>query len=66
MIEKKTRPPPYGRGDEIYCQEAENYDREFIGKHDEDLSTTLIFVSLSRYLEDTHANFDDRLVCSRL
>ena len=35
---------------EIYRQEAEDYDREFIGKHDEDLNTTLIFVSLSRRL----------------
>ena len=33
---------------ETYRQEAEDYDREFIKKYDEDLNTTLIFVSLAR------------------
>ena len=30
---------------ECYRQEAEEYDREFMKKYDEDLNTTLIFVS---------------------
>ena len=34
---------------ETYRQEAEEYDREFIKKYDEDLNTTLIFVSLGRW-----------------
>ena len=29
-----------------YRREAEEYDREFMEKHDEDLNTTLIFVSI--------------------
>ena len=29
---------------ELYHREAEEYDREFIKRHDEDLNTTLIFV----------------------
>jgi len=29
---------------EMYRHEAEEYDREFIKKYDEDLNTTLIFV----------------------
>ena len=29
---------------EVYRQEAEEYDREFIKRYDEDMSTTLIFV----------------------
>jgi len=33
-----------------YRREAEGYDREFMKKHDEDLNTTLIFVSLAWYL----------------
>ena len=33
---------------ECYRKEAEEYDREFIKKYDEDLNTTLIFVSLAR------------------
>ena len=28
-----------------YRKEAEEYDKEFVKKHDEDLNTTLIFVS---------------------
>ena len=35
---------------ETYRKEAEDYDKDFIKKHDEDLNTTLIFVSLVRYL----------------
>ena len=34
---------------ETYRQEAEDYDREFIKKYDEDLNTTLIFVSFVRF-----------------
>ena len=34
----------------MYRREAEEYDREFIKKHDEDLSTTLIFVSIFTFL----------------
>ena len=33
---------------ETYRQEAEDHDKEFIKKYDEDLNTTLIFVSLVR------------------
>jgi len=32
---------------ECYRKEAEEYDKEFMKKYDEDLNTTLIFVSLS-------------------
>jgi len=32
---------------DMYRREAEEYDREFIKKYDEDLNTTLIFVSLT-------------------
>jgi hypothetical protein len=32
---------------EHYRKEAEEYDREFMKKYDEDLNTTLIFVSLA-------------------
>jgi len=32
---------------DVYRREAEEYDREFIKKYDEDLNTTLIFVSLA-------------------
>jgi len=32
---------------DVYRREAEEYDKEFIKKHDEDLNTTLIFVSLA-------------------
>ena len=34
---------------ETYRKEAEDYDKEFIKKYDEDLNTTLIFVSLVCY-----------------
>ena len=32
-----------------YHKEAEEYDKEFVKKHDEDLNTTLIFVCRMRY-----------------
>ena len=32
----------------FYRKEAEEYDKEFMKKYDEDLNTTLIFVSLAR------------------
>jgi len=34
-----------------YQREAEEYDREFTKKYDDDLNTTLIFVSLARNLD---------------
>jgi len=34
---------------DMYRREAEEYDREFIKKYDEDLNTTLIFVSLASW-----------------
>jgi len=34
---------------EKYRKEAEEYDKEFMKKHDEDLNTTLIFVSRARH-----------------
>jgi len=33
---------------EVYRREAEEYDREFIKRYDEDLNTTLIFVRVLR------------------
>ena len=33
---------------ELYRREAEEYDREFIKRYDEDLNTTLIFVRVLR------------------
>jgi len=36
---------PRARFFEDYRNEAEEYDREFMKKYDEDLNTTLIFVS---------------------
>jgi len=38
---------------DVYRGEAEEYDREFIKKYDEDLNTTLIFVSLAGWLDHT-------------
>jgi len=49
----------------IYREKAEEYDKEFMKKYDEDLNTTLIFVSLPR-CPNTYAKLDDRLVCSPL
>ena len=40
-----TQEDPRARFFEDYCNEAEEYDREFMKKYDEDLNTTLIFVS---------------------
>jgi len=49
--QKKGLPPTAedyrARFYEIYRQEAEDHDKEFIKKYDGDLNTTLIFVSLS-------------------
>jgi len=36
-----------------YHKEAEEYDKEFIKRHDEDLNTTLIFVRLEPDSMDT-------------
>jgi len=36
-----------------YHKEAEEYDKEFMKRHDEDLNTTLIFVSLGADLMNT-------------
>ena len=36
-----------------YHKEAEEYDKEFIKRHDEDLGTTLIFVRLEPDSTDT-------------
>jgi len=41
-----TQEDPRARFFEDYRNEAEEYDREFMKKYDEDLNTTLIFVSL--------------------
>jgi len=32
---------------DMYRREAGEYDREFVKKYDEDLNTTLVFVSLA-------------------
>jgi hypothetical protein len=40
-----TREDPRSRFYENYRKEAEEYDKEFMKKYDEDLNTTLIFVS---------------------
>ena len=49
---------------ERYRHEAEEYDREFIKKYDEDLNTTLIFVSFVTGLVWKCADSTCRLVCS--
>ena len=49
---------------EHYRKEADEYDKEFIKRHDEDLNTTLIFVRL-REMQRIRADANDRLVCSR-
>ena len=36
---------------EDYHKVAEEYDKEFLKKHDEDLNTTLLFVSSTRGLD---------------
>jgi len=38
---------------EHYRKEADEYDKEFIKRHDEDLNTTLIFVRLEADSTDT-------------
>ena len=40
-----TQEDPRGQFYEVYRKEAEEYDKEFMKKYDEDLNTTLIFVS---------------------
>ena len=50
---------------EHYRKEAEEYDKETIKKYDEDLNTTLIFVSFVRG-SGPRANRGRRLVCSPL
>ena len=42
---KPTQEDHRARFFEHYRKEAEEYDREFMKKYDEDLNTTLIFVS---------------------
>ena len=49
---------------EHYRKESEEYDEEFLTKYDEDLNTTLIFVSFIRDSRRTGAYDGDRLVCS--
>ena len=46
-----------------YRREADEYDREFMEKHDEDLNTTLIFVSFV-WCSGVRADSGHRLVCS--
>ena len=41
---------------EYYHKEAEEYDKEFVKKYDEDLNTTLIFVSFVHWYFGAHAN----------
>ena len=41
-----TQEDPRAKFYDMYRHEAEEYDRDFIKKYDEDLNTTLIFVSL--------------------
>jgi hypothetical protein len=50
---------------EDYRKVAEEYDKEFNKRYDEDLNTTLIFVSLpvASLLNDTYRS-DNRPVCS--
>jgi len=51
---------------EKYRHEAEEYDREFIKRYDEDLNTTLIFVCFSRSSCLRCADSTYRPVCSPL
>ena len=41
---------------EEYRKVAEEYDKEFLKKHDEDLNTTLIFVSFGWAFEQDRPN----------
>ena len=49
---------------ELYRHEAEEYDREFIKRYDEDLNTTLIFVRVLRSSYPRRADSVYRPVCS--
>ena len=49
---------------EVYRHEAEEYDREFIKRYDEDMSTTLIFVGSFYIPQAQSADSAYRLVCS--
>ena len=50
---------------EDYRKVAEEYDKEFLKKHDElDLNTTLIFVSVSLGFSSACTDQEPRLVCS--
>ena len=42
---------PLGEFYEAYRKEAEGFDKEFMKKYDEDLNTTLIFVSFFRFCQ---------------
>jgi len=66
---QKLDPPPTEEDDrtkfyEKYRHEAEEYDREFIKRYDEDLNTTLIFVCIlfTSYLQCPDPAY--RPVCS--
>ena len=57
MRDRKQDVPPTqedyrGKFFKHYTKEAEEYDKDFMKKHDEDLNTTLIFVSRPRGLVD--------------
>ena len=49
---------------DVYRREAEEYDREFIKRYDEDLNTTLIFVCFLCSLCLRRADSGHRPVCS--
>ena len=49
---------------DVYRREAEEYDREFIKRYDEDLNTTLIFVRVLHSLCLRRADSGYRPVCS--
>ena len=51
---------------ESYRKVAEEYDKEFLKGYNEDLDTTLIFVSFSSMISYEHALTGIRLVCSLL
>jgi len=38
----------------VYRRESEEFDRDYAKKYDEDLNTSLIFVSHLIYISDTH------------
>jgi len=41
----------------VYHHQAEEYDREFIKRYDEDMSTTLIFMGFFHTSSDVHVPF---------